>query len=108
MRNLLRFIQIHPMWSLLITLISLVIADGLITQFLVKEGLAREGNPFLQSIVGEHTFLIVKVLGAFVCAYLLWDIYKRWAKLALISTSCLVLCYGAIVIWNLSVFFNSR
>ncbi|MFA4837586.1 MAG: DUF5658 family protein [Dehalococcoidia bacterium] len=86
-------------------LVGLVIADGLITQFLVKEGLAREGNPILEPLVGGSAFMFVKIAGALVCAYILWDIYKRWEKLALVSTSCLVVCYTAIVIWNLSVFF---
>ncbi len=29
------------------TLFALVVSDGLISQFLVTNGLAREGNPFL-------------------------------------------------------------
>ncbi|MDD5095349.1 MAG: DUF5658 family protein [Dehalococcoidia bacterium] len=93
------------MKCLLAALTILVIADGIVTQFLVGRGFAREGNPFMEPLVGENFFLLVKIVGAAVCAYLLWDIYKRWAKLALISTSCLVVCYGAIVTWNVSTYF---
>lgn len=89
---------------LLATLSVLVIADGLITQAVVGQDLAREGNPIMQPIVGDDSFLVVKVLGAIVCSLLLLDIYKRWAKLALISTSCFVIFYGAIVVWNLCAF----
>jgi len=94
-----------PMKYLVVALASLVIVDGLITEFLIGRGLGQEGNPFLQNLVGEWGFLIAKVLGAFVCAFILWDMYKRWPKLALISTSCFVVCYGAIVIWNMFAFF---
>ncbi len=38
-------------------LVLLVVADGLLTQLLIKDGKAREGNPFLQPIVGEDIFL---------------------------------------------------
>ena len=85
-------------------LIIFEIADGVLTHFLVTGGLAREGNPFLLPIVGETSFLVLKVVGVLICAIILWDIYKRWPRVALISTSCFVMFYGVIVLWNLSVF----
>ena len=89
---------------LLGVLVIFVILDGLLTHFLITNGLAREGNPFLQPIVGKAGFLVLKVVGAFLAAVILWDIYKRVPKVALISTSCFVVFYGAIVLWNLSLF----
>ncbi len=86
-------------------LAGFVISDGLLTHFLVGNGLAREGNPFLVPIVGGDTFLVLKVVGAILSVLILWDIYRRFPKLALISTSCFVVVYGAIVTWNLSLFF---
>ena len=85
-------------------LIIFEIADGILTHFLVTGGLAREGNPLLLPIVGEFSFLVLKVVGVFICAIILWDIYKRWPRVALISTSCFVVFYGVIVLWNLSIF----
>ena len=38
-------------------LVVFVVLDGLLTRFLVDGGLAREGNPFLESIVGEDAFI---------------------------------------------------
>ena len=84
-------------------LIAFVISDGLLTNFLVKGGLAREGNPFLQPLVGDIGFIILKAAGALLCAVILWDIYRRFPRVALISTWCFVVFYGAIVIWNLSL-----
>ena len=84
-------------------LIGFVVSDGVVTQVLIKNGLAHEGNPFLQHIVGETNFIVLKVVGALLCALILWDIYKRLPKLALISTSCFVAVYGVIVGWNLSL-----
>lgn len=92
---------------LLLVLVLLVVADGLITNFLVVGGLAREGNPFLKSAVGDTNFLILKASGALLCALILWDIYKRWPKLALISICCFIASYAGIVLWNVGLFFFS-
>ena len=85
-------------------LIVFVILDGLLTQFLVNGGLAREGNPLLQPLVGEAGFIILKVVGALLCAFILWDVYRRFPKVAVIATWCCVVAYGAIVLWNSSLF----
>ena len=85
-------------------LVSFTLADASLTYFLVRRGLAREGNPFLVPIVGEGNFLVLKVVGTILCVLILWDIYRRFPKLALISTSCFVVVYGAIVVWNLGIF----
>ena len=89
---------------LLIILIVFVIVDGLITQLLINGGLARESNPFLQPIVGEIGFIILKVVGALLCAFILWDVYKRYRTVAVIVTWIAVVGYGVIVAWNSSLF----
>ena len=86
-------------------LVGFEVSDGLLTYFLIGHGLAREGNPFLLPIVGADNFLVLKVVAAILCALLLWDIYRRFPKLALIATSCFVAFYAAIVLWNLGLFF---
>jgi len=85
-------------------LVLFVTSDGLLTHFLVKDGLAREGNPFLQPIVGSAGFIVIKVVGVLLCAAILWDIYRHFPKLALVSASCFVVIYAVIVLWNLSLF----
>jgi len=92
---------------LLGTLMALVISDGLISQFLVRSGLGREGNPLLETLVGEKNFLAIKALGAIICVLILWDIYRKWPKLALTATCCFVVVYTGIVFWNLAIFFTS-
>ena len=87
-------------------LILLNIADGVLTHFLVERGLAREGNPFLLRMVGEPGFMIIKVVGVIICALILWDVYRRRPKLAFVSTSCFVVSYTVIVIWNSSLFLG--
>ena len=89
---------------LLALLVIFEISDGVLTHFLIEGGIAREGNPFLQPLVGEAGFLALKVVGVLLCALILWDIYKRYPRVALISTSCFVAIYGVIVLWNLSLF----
>ena len=84
-------------------LVVFVIADGLLTNLLVRDGLAREGNPFLQPLVGEAGFIVLKAVGVLLAALILWDIYRRFPRVALISTWGFVVFYGAIVLWNLSL-----
>jgi len=89
---------------LLVVLVVLVVLDGFLTQGLVNGGLAREGNPFLKPLVGDAGFIILKVVGALVCAFILWDVYRRFPRLAVIATWCCVVAYGVIVLWNSSLF----
>jgi len=89
---------------LLGTLVAFVVLDGLLTELLLNGGLAREGNPFLQPLVGDIGFMILKVVGALLCAFILWDIYKRFPRVAVIATWIAVAGYGIIVVWNSSLF----
>ena len=98
----------HQIRYILGALIALVISDGLISQFLITQGLAWEGNPFLETLVGGDTFLTIKVLGVLVSALILWDVYRQWPRLALISSLCFLTLYTVIIIWNLSVFFVTQ
>ena len=84
-------------------LILFNIADAVLTHFLVSGGIASEGNPFLLPIVGESGFIIIKVAGVLLCSFILWDISRRYPKLALVSTSVFTAAYGLIVAWNLSL-----
>ena len=85
-------------------LIVFVVLDGFITQLLVESGIAREGNPFLQPIVGEVGFIVLKVVGALVCAFILWDIHRHFPRVAVVATWAAVIGYGGIVLWNSSLF----
>lgn len=90
---------------LLYTLIGLVVSDGLITEFLVKNRFASEGNPFLEQWVGGDYFLVIKAAGAILAALILWDIGKRHQRLSTVATFCFLITYTAIIFWNLSVYF---
>ena len=101
-------VQPRAMNYLLGALIALVVSDGLISQFLVRHGLGREGNPFLETLVGEWYFWVIRVFGVLLCAVILWDIYKRRPKLAVITTWCFIVLYSGIVLWNSFVFFITK
>ena len=94
------------MKRLLVLLVLLNIADGYITRSLIHVGLAREGNPLLLRLVGDPDFLLIKVLGAAVCAMILWDVYRRHPKLALSCVGLAVAFYTLIVFWNTSLFLR--
>ena len=85
-------------------LVALVIADGLLTQFLVGGQRAWEANPFLEPMVGDNVFLVIKGVGAMLCALILWDVYRRYPRLATVVACFGVGLYTVIVLWNLGVF----
>jgi len=106
LKNIKRFFSsIYKIKFLLIALVVLSFADGLITYFVIKSGNGREGNPVLGDLAGDWKFLIIKLLGGLLCAFLLWDIHRKWPKLAMISTACLVTIMACIVLWNICSYF---
>ena len=93
---------------LLGTLLSLVVADGLISQFLIKTGLGQEGNPLLKILVTENNFLVIKMCAAIICVLILWNIARRLPRLIFILSACFVGIYTAILFWNIAVFLFFR
>ena len=92
---------------LLGVLVAFVVLDGVVTELLINGGRAREGNPFLEPLVGEVGFMILKVVGSFLCALILWDIHRRFPRVATAATWLFVVAYGVIKIWNASLFLLS-
>jgi hypothetical protein len=90
---------------LLGVLVAFVVLDGVITEVLLAQGIARESNPFLAPLVGQTGFLVLKTVGALAAAFILWDIHRHWPKLGVAATWVAVCAYGAIVLWNTSLFF---
>jgi len=88
---------------LLGALVAAIVADGVITRFLVLNGLAVEGNPFLRSWVREDAFLAIKLLGGLIAALYLWSIYRRHPKLSIICSSVFLTAYTFIIFWNLLI-----
>ncbi len=83
------------------------ISDGIITHFLVRNGLVQEGNPLMEPIVREGNFLLLKIIGVLLCVLILWVVYKRFPRVALTATSSVVVFYGLVMAWNLSMLLNS-
>ena len=88
---------------LLGSLVAVIVADGIITRHLVSNGFANEGNPFLHFWVGEDTFLALKLLGGLLAALYLWNIYKRYPRLAIACSSLFLVGYTFIIFWNLLI-----
>jgi hypothetical protein len=85
-------------------LFCIIVADGLITQFLVAGGHGVEVNPFLRAWVGQDLFLAIKVSGAFLATLLLWIRYNVKPRLVYTITVVFLAFYTAVVFWNLFVF----
>jgi Domain of unknown function (DUF5658) len=91
----------------LVLLVGLVLADGVITEFLVHSGLGKEGNPVLKGFLATGNLMTVKIVGVLLSVLLLASInqnYPRWA--AIVSWS-FILIYTFILYWNLGGLFLS-
>ena len=88
-------------------LFCVIVADGLITRFLVQGGHGWEANPFLRVWVGHELFLAIKVSGAFLATLLLWIRYNARPRLVYTVAVVFLAAYTSIVFWNLFVFFIS-
>jgi len=88
----------------LYTLFFIIVADGLITQFLVTGGYGTEANPFLRAWVSHGLFLAMKVSSAFLATLLLWINYNVKPRLVYAITVAFLVFYTIIVFWNLFVF----
>ena len=89
---------------LLVTLFCLVVADGILSNYLISSGYAYEWNLFLVSLIATDSLLLLKVLAAIISMFLLWDIYKRRPTLGTISSTLIVITYTGIVYWNINTF----
>jgi len=89
----------------LYTLFLIIVADGLITEFLVTGGYGSEANPFMRAWVSHGGFLAIKVSAAFLATLLLWIKYNIKPRLVYGITVAFLVCYTVIVSWNLFVFF---
>lgn len=98
-------VQKRDFIMLWISLFALVLADGIVTEYLIAHGLASEGNQILAPLVGTSMFLPLKAAGAALAIFILWDISKFHSRIALVASCCFVAVYSAIVFWNVSLCF---
>lgn len=90
---------------LLGALFAAVVADGVITEFLVHNGLALEANPFLRVWIGRDAFLAFKVLGGLLASLYLYMLYRRRPRLSFYCSFCCLAAYTTIIFWNLHILF---
>jgi len=88
----------------LCVLFCTIVADGLISQFLVTAGYGSEINPFLLTWIGRESFLAIKISGAFLATLLLWIKYNVKPRLVYTITVVALASYTIILYWNLFVF----
>ncbi|MFC1900226.1 DUF5658 family protein [Chloroflexota bacterium] len=97
----------RTMRFMLYTLFCLIVADGLITEFLIANGHGIEANPFLQAWVSQDLFLAIKICGAFLVSLFLWIKYHSFPRLIYSATAVFLAFYTVVVFWNLFVFLTS-
>ena len=85
------------------SLFTAIVADGIITKFLVLNGFAIEGNPFLGDWVTNNAFYTLKIFGGLLALLYLWSIYKRHPRLSIGFSSLFLVAYTLIIFWNISI-----
>jgi hypothetical protein len=88
----------------LYVLFGIIVADGLLTQFLVTGGYGLEANPLLAPLVGGGSFLVIKISAAFLATLLLWIKYNTRPRLVYTIAVVALSLYTTIVYWNLFAF----
>ncbi|MDD5288572.1 MAG: DUF5658 family protein [Dehalococcoidales bacterium] len=81
----------------------LQVFDGLMTHQLAGNGLVQESNQLLTSAISGGNFFFLKIVGASFSCVALWYLYRRFRVLALATISTVIVFYGAVIIWNLSI-----
>jgi hypothetical protein len=89
---------------ILYVLFGIIVADGLLTQFLVAGGYGMEANPLLAPLVGGESFLAIKVSAAFLVTLFLWIKYNARPRLVYTVAVAALGVYTTIVYWNLFAF----
>ena len=100
-------IKNRTMRLMLYALFGIIVADGVITEFLVANGHGVEVNPFLQAWVAQDMFLAIKVSGAFLVTLFLWIKYNSKPRLIYITTIVFLIFYTCVVFWNLFVYLTT-
>ena len=89
---------------LLVVMFCLVVADGILSNYLISSGYGYEWNPFLVSIVATDSILLLKVVAAIISMFLLWNIYNKRPIMGAVSITLIVITYTGIVYWNINAF----
>jgi hypothetical protein len=88
---------------LLGSLFCLSVADGIITRFIIIQGLGHEGNFWLAGLAASDALIAVKIVGTLLALYLLWLLHYRRPKLILGVTIAFVCWYTLVVFWNVLI-----
>ena len=86
---------------LLYLLVGLILADGVVTEYVVGHGLAWESNPFLGGLLLNGLFMPAKILGCLLVIFILMGVHERQPKMAAAVSWCFIVMYTCIVYWNI-------
>ncbi len=86
---------------LLILLGGLQVSDGVMTDLMVRSNIAGEGNPLMQPLVNDGTFILLKIAGAIACIIALKLLSKRFNGAAIAASSLVVAFYFVVITWNM-------
>lgn len=95
-----------PILFVLLLMAQFQFWDGIMTQVFVGCGLVKEANPLVAPLISDGSFLLFKLLGIAVILSLIWLLYKRFPRMAIVTASCICAFYIVVVTWNFMVLFH--
>jgi hypothetical protein len=90
----------------LMLLAGLMLADGLITEYLVNSGIASEGNPFMQGPLAGGYFMPVKIIGTWLSTLILASIHHHNPRIAAAVAWVFIVVYTITIYWNIGGFIS--
>jgi len=87
----------------LLLLVGLVLADGIITEYLISSEIAWESNLLLRGFIACSNFMSIKIAGALLAAFFLIRINRHQPTMAKVTSWWSIAIYTAIVYWNIMV-----
>ncbi|MCX6013831.1 MAG: DUF5658 family protein [Chloroflexi bacterium] len=85
---------------------TLQITDGITTQYYAGRGLIQESNPLAATMVSTNNYVAMKVVGAFLSIIALWFLFKHFPRLAMRTTTGIVVLYSTVLIWNIVALYT--
>jgi hypothetical protein len=76
------------------------VADGFLTNALIRLDIASEANPVMFGLAGKSSFPVFKFAGVLLAVIILWDIHRRHPRLAFWTALTFLIVYTGIVAWN--------
>ena len=91
----------------LVLMAQFLMWDAVVTHIFVGNGIVKEANQLVASVVYSGDFLVIKLLSLLALVPVLLILHRFYPKVAFTTTTCVAMFYVGVVTWNFLVFFSN-